>query len=204
MHVHQSLFKGGENAFFDGKDKYHLSKIAKHYIGGLLTHAREICAINSQWVNSYKRLVPGYEAPVYVSWARRNRSTMVRVPMYKPGKAKATRVEFRSPDPACNPYLAFAVQIAAGLEGINKKYPLPEPIELDVFEMDENERAKAGIISLPGSLFEAIQEVSKSKLVREALGDHIFEKFVANKIKEWDAFRIHVSKYEIDTYLPVL
>ncbi len=204
MHVHQSLFKGAENAFFDPKDKYHLSKIAKHYIAGILIHAREICAVTSQWVNSYKRLVPGYEAPVYVSWARRNRSAMVRVPMYKPGKAKATRIEFRAPDPACNPYLTFAVQIAAGLEGINKKYPLPEPIELDIFEMDEKERAKAGITSLPGSLFEAIQEVSKSKLVREALGDHIFEKFVANKIKEWDAFRIHVSKYEIDTYLPVL
>jgi glutamine synthetase len=204
MHVHQSLFKGSENAFFDPKDKYHLSKIAKHYIAGILIHAREICAVTSQWVNSYKRLVPGYEAPVYVSWARRNRSAMVRVPMYKPGKAKATRIEFRAPDPACNPYLTFAVQIAAGLEGINKKYSLPEPIELDIFEMDEKERAKAGITSLPGSLFEAIQEVSKSKLVREALGDHIFEKFVANKIKEWDAFRIHVSKYEIDTYLPVL
>jgi glutamine synthetase len=129
---------------------------------------------------------------------------MVRVPMYKPGKANATRIEFRAPDPACNPYLTFAVQIAAGLEGINKKYPLPEPIEQDIFEMDEKARIKAGITSLPGSLFEAIQEVSKSKLVREALGDHIFEKFVANKIKEWDAFRIHVSKYEIDTYLPVL
>jgi len=204
MHVHQSLFKGAENAFFDPKDKYHLSKIAKHYIAGILTHAREICAVTSQWVNSYKRLVPGYEAPVYVSWARRNRSAMVRVPMYKPGKANATRIEFRAPDPACNPYLTFAVQIAAGLEGINKKYPLPEPIEQDIFEMDEKARIKAGITSLPGSLFEAIQEVSKSKLVREALGDHIFEKFVANKIKEWDAFRIHVSKYEIDTYLPVL
>jgi glutamine synthetase len=204
MHVHQSLFKGKENAFFDIKDKYHLSKVGKYYIAGLLSHAREICAVTSQWVNSYKRLVPGYEAPVYVSWARRNRSAMVRVPMYKPGKANATRAEFRAPDPACNPYLAFAVQIAAGLEGIDKKYPLPEPIEEDIFEMNEKAREKAGIISLPGNLFEAIQEVSKSKLVKNALGDHIFEKFITNKIKEWDAFRIHVSKYEIDTYLPVL
>jgi len=204
MHVHQSLFKGKENAFFDIKDKYHLSKIGKYYIAGILTHAPEICAVTNQWVNSYKRLVPGYEAPVYVSWARRNRSAMVRVPMYKPGKANATRAEFRAPDPACNPYLAFAVQIAAGLEGIDKKYTLPEPIEEDIFEMDEKARKKAGITSLPGSLFEAIQEVSKSKLVRNALGDHIFDKFIENKIKEWDNFRIHVSKYEIDTYLPVL
>jgi len=204
MHVHQSLFKGKENAFFDIKDKYHLSKVGKWYIAGLLTHAREICAVTSQWVNSYKRLVPGYEAPVYISWARRNRSAMVRVPMYKPEKANATRAEFRAPDPACNPYLAFAVQIAAGLEGVDRKYPLPEPVEEDIFEMDEKARKKAGIISLPGNLFEAIQEVSKSKLVKDALGDHIFDKFIENKVKEWDAFRIHVSKYEIDTYLPVL
>ena len=204
MHVHQSLFKGKENAFFDAKDKYHLSKIGKSYIAGILVHAPELCAITNQWVNSYKRLVPGYEAPVYVAWARRNRSAMVRVPMYKPGKPNATRAEFRAPDPACNPYLAFAVQLAAGLEGIDKKYVLPEPVEEDIFEMDEKARAKAGIISLPGSLFEAIQEISRSKLVRNALGDHIFDKFIENKKKEWDAFRIHVSKYEIDTYLPVL
>jgi len=204
MHVHQSLFKGDENVFFDGKDKYNLSKEGKHYIAGILSHAREIVAVTNQWVNSYKRLVPGYEAPVYVSWARRNRSAMVRVPMYKPGKAKATRMEFRAPDPACNPYLAFAVQIAAGLKGMEKEYPLPEPIEQDIFEMDEKAREDAGITSLPGNLFEAINEVSKSELVREALGDHIFSKFVENKKREWDRFRIHVSKYEIDTYLPVL
>ena len=204
MHVHQSLFKGDENAFFDAKDKYHLSAVGKSYIAGILTHARELCAVTNQWVNSYKLLVPGYEAPVYVSWARRNRSAMLRVPMYKPGKAKATRIEFRAPDPACNPYLAFAVQIAAGLKGIEKKYTLPDPIEKDIFEMDEKAREEAGITSLPGNLFEAIQEVSKSELVREALGDHIFEKFLENKKKEWDAFRTHVSKYEIDTYLPLL
>jgi glutamine synthetase len=204
MHVHQSLFKGGENAFFDAKDKYQLSAIGKQYIAGILAHSCEITAICSQWVNSYKRLVPGYEAPVYVSWARRNRSAMVRVPMYKPGKAKATRIEFRSPDPACNPYLAFAVMVAAGIKGIEKKYKLPEPVEEDIFEMHAEEREKAGIISLPGSLFEALQEVSKSKLVRETLGDHIFFKFLENKHREWDAFRTHVSQFEIDNYLPVL
>jgi glutamine synthetase len=204
MHVHQSLFKGDENAFFDSDDKFNLSQTAKYYIAGIMKHAREFSAITNQWVNSYKRLVPGYEAPVYVSWAHRNRSAMVRVPMYKPGKSKATRVEFRSPDPACNPYLAFAVQIAAGLTGIDNKYELPEPIEQDIFEMNENAREEAGITSLPGSLFEAIQEVSQSTIVREALGDHIFEKFIANKKKEWNEYRIHVSQYEIDKYLPIL
>jgi len=204
MHVHQSLFRGRENAFFDAKDQYHLSTVGKQYIAGILTHAREITAICNQWVNSYKRLVPGYEAPVYVSWARRNRSAMVRVPMYKPGKDTATRMEYRSPDPACNPYLAFTVMLAAGIKGIEKKYKLPDPVEEDIFEMNEHEREKAGIISLPGSLYEAIQEVSRSTLVREALGDHIFTKFIENKHKEWDAFRIHVSQFEIDNYLPVL
>jgi glutamine synthetase len=204
MHVHQSLFKAGKNAFFEEKDKYHLSTIGKQYIAGILTHAPEITAVCNQWVNSYKRLVPGYEAPVYVSWARRNRSAMVRVPMYKPGKANATRMEYRSPDPACNPYLAFAVMLAAGLKGIENKYKLPAPIEEDIFEMNEEERDKAGIISLPGSLHEAIVEVQKSKLVRETLGDHIFNKFIENKKREWDAFRTHVSRFEIENYLPVL
>ncbi len=204
MHTHQSLFKGSKNAFFDGSDKYHLSKTAKHYIAGLMTHAPEITAVCNQWVNSYKRLVPGYEAPVYVSWARRNRSAMIRVPMYKPGKEKATRIEYRSPDPACNPYLAFAVMLAAGLQGMEKKYTLPEPVEEDIFEMDEKARAKAGITSLPGSLHEAMQLVEKSKLVRETLGDHIFDKFVENKRVEWDRFRTHVSQFEIERYLPML
>jgi len=204
MHVHQSLFKGSKNAFFDVKDKYHLSGIAKHYIAGIMRHARELTAVTNQWVNSYKRLVPGYEAPVYVAWARRNRSTMVRVPMYKPGKENATRIEFRSPDPACNPYLAFTVMLAAGLKGIAGKYPLPEPVEHDVFEMDEKARAKAGITSLPGNLFEALQEVQKSTLVNEALGDHIFNKFVENKVKEWDLYRIYVTDFELKRYLPML
>jgi len=204
MHVHQSIFKGSKNCFFDGRDKYNLSKMAKHYIAGIMTHAPEITAICNQWINSYKRLVPGYEAPVYVSWARRNRSAMVRVPMYKPGKEKATRMEYRSPDPACNPYLAFAVMLAAGMKGVEKAYPLPEPIEEDIFEMDEKARAKAGITSLPGSLYEALVAVQGSKLVRDTLGDHVFDKFVENKKVEWDRFRIHVSQYEIDRYLPML
>jgi glutamine synthetase len=204
MHVHQSLFKGDKNAFFDIKDKYHLSKMAKQYIAGILNHAPEITAVCNQWVNSYKRLVPGYEAPVYVSWARRNRSAMVRVPMYKPGKEKATRMEYRSPDPACNPYLAFAVMLAAGLKGIEKNYKLPDPVEADIFEMDEKARADAGITSLPGSLYEALLLVQKSELVRSILGDHIFEKFIENKKVEWDRFRTHVSQYEIDRYLPML
>ena len=204
MHTHQSLFKGEKNAFFDADDKYGLSTEAKSYIAGLLAHAREICTVVAQWVNSYKRLVPGYEAPVYVSWARRNRSALVRVPMYKPGEEKATRAEFRCPDPACNPYLAFAVMLAAGLKGIEEKYELPEPVEEDIFEMTEADRSERGIKSLPGSLAEAIAETEKSELVREALGDHIFEKFIANKKIEWDGYRTHVSAYEIDKYLGVL
>jgi len=204
MHVHQSLFKDSINAFYDPQDQYNLSLIAKSYIAGIMRHARELAAITNQWVNSYKRLVPGYEAPVYISWARRNRSTMVRVPMYKPGKEQATRIEFRSPDPACNPYLAFAVMLAAGLKGIEGNYPLPEPIEEDIYEMDEEAREQAGITSLPGNLFEALQEVEKSELVRETLGDHIFNKFVANKKIEWDRYRIHVSQFEIEKYLPIL
>jgi glutamine synthetase len=204
MHTHQSLFKGDENDFFDPDDKYNLSLSGKSYIAGLLTHAREICSLVAQWVNSYKRLVPGYEAPVYISWARRNRSALVRVPMYKPGKAKATRVEFRCPDPACNPYLAFAVMLAAGLKGMQEGYELPEPVEEDIFEMSAEVRAGRGIESLPGSLAEAIVETENSDLVREALGDHIFEKFITNKKIEWDQYRTHVSEYEMKKYLPIL
>ena len=204
MHVHQSLFRGDQNAFFDADDPQHLSKIGKAYIAGLLKHAKEICLVVAQWVNSYKRLVPGYEAPVYVSWARRNRSALVRVPMYKPEKAKATRAEFRCPDPACNPYLAFAVMLAAGLEGIKNNYELPAPVEEDIFEMDLKRRSQAGIESLPGSLDEAIAATESSKVVREALGDHIFEKFLDNKKIEWDQYRSQVTPWELDKYLPVL
>ncbi|OGP60774.1 MAG: glutamine synthetase [Deltaproteobacteria bacterium RBG_13_52_11b] len=204
MHTHQSLFKGDKNAFFDAKDPFHLSKSARSYIAGILKHAPEFTSITSQWINSYKRLVPGYEAPVYLSWARRNRSALVRIPMYKPGKEKATRVELRSPDPACNPYLAFAVMLAAGLKGIEKGYELREPVEEDIFEMSEETRKKHGIESLPGNLLEAIQLTEKSELVKETLGDHIFEKFIANKKIEWDQYRTHVSQFELDRYLSIL
>jgi glutamine synthetase len=204
MHVHQSLFSGSKNAFYDASDKYHLSKIGKHYIAGILKHSREITAVLNQWVNSYKRLVPGYEAPVYISWARRNRSALVRVPMYKPGKEKATRIEFRSPDPACNPYLAFAVMLAAGLKGIEKEYPLADPVEEDIYEFTPEKRRKMKIDELPGNLFEAVSLVEKSQLVREALGDHIFNKFIENKKIEWDRYRVHVSEYEIEKYLPIM
>jgi glutamine synthetase len=204
MHTHQSLFKGDKNAFFDPKDEFHLSKIARSYMAGILKHSKEITSITSQWVNSYKRLVPGYEAPVYISWARRNRSALVRVPMYKPGKEKATRMELRSPDPACNPYLAFAVMLAAGLKGIEKGYELPPPVEEDIFEMSEEARKRHGIESLPGNLLEAIQLTEQSELVRETLGDHIFQKFIENKKIEWDQYRTHVSQFELEKYLPLL
>jgi glutamine synthetase len=204
MHTHQSLFLGDKNAFSDLSDSYHLSAQAKGYIAGLLKHAREITAVCNQWVNSYKRLVPGYEAPVYISWARRNRSTMIRVPMYKPGKEVATRVEYRAPDPACNPYLAFAVMLAAGLKGMEANYPLPDPVEEDIYHMSKGERERQGIKDLPGSLYEAIEEMEKSELVRQTLGDHIFNKFIENRMIEWENYRLHVSQYEVDRYLPIL
>jgi glutamine synthetase len=204
MHVHQSLFKGNKNAFFVKDDEYHLSKEAKSYIAGILTYASEITAVCNQWVNSYKRLVPGYEAPVYLSWARRNRSDLIRVPEYKPGREQATRIEFRSPDPACNPYLAFSVMLAAGLDGIEKGLVPPEPIEENVYEMTEAERKERGIGTLPASLWEAIALTEKSELVRKALGDHVFDAFITNKKVEWDYYRTQVTDYEIQRYLPVL
>lgn len=204
MHVHQSLFKGTKNAFFDQNDAYHLSKTAKHYIAGLLLHAPEITSVTNQWVNSYKRLVPGYEAPVYLSWARRNRSDLIRVPEYKLGKENATRIEFRSPDPACNPYLAFSVMLAAGLEGIEKEYKVPDPVEENVYEMTEDERKERGIGILPASIFEAIQLTETSELVRKALGDHVFDAFIKNKKIEWNQYRTQVTEYELKKYLPVL
>ena len=204
MHVHQSLFKGERNAFFDSEDSYHLSKTAKSYIAGLLKHAPEITAVCNQFVNSYKRLVPGYEAPVYLSWARRNRSDLVRVPEYRPGKEKATRVEFRSPDPACNPYLAFSVMLAAGLEGIEKGLEPPAPVEENVYEMSVQEREERGIGVLPASLLEAIQVAEHSELVRKALGDHVFDAFIQNKKIEWDEYRSQVTEFELDRYLPIL
>lgn len=204
MHVHQSLFQGKKNVMYSAGDPFHLSDEGKYYIAGLLKHAPEITAVTNQWINSYKRLVPGYEAPVYICWARRNRSALVRVPMYKPGKEVATRVEFRSPDPGANPYLAFSVMLAAGLAGIANKYELPEPKEKNIFHMTEAERTAEGIYSLPGSLNEALQNTEKSELVKEALGDHVFNAFIANKKAEWDAYRINVTQWELDRYLPIL
>jgi glutamine synthetase len=204
MHVHQSLFKGERNAFFDKNDEYHLSKVARGYIAGLLGHAPEITAVTNQWVNSYKRLVPGYEAPVYLSWARRNRSDLIRVPEYRPGREKATRIEFRSPDPACNPYLAFSVMLAAGLDGIEKGLEPPPPVEENVYEMTEQQRQERGINTLPASLLEAILLAEKSQLVREALGDHVFEAFIQNKKIEWNNYRAQVTEYELKKYLPIL
>ena len=204
MHTHQSLFKGEKNLFFDPKDKYHLSKMAKGYVAGLLRHVQEFTLVTNQWVNSYKRLVAGYEAPVYISWGRRNRSSLIWVPMYKPGRYKATRIELRSPDPACNPYLAFSAMLAAGLKGIEGKYELPEPIEENIYEMSPEERVKSKIEFLPDTLENATREMGKSELVRETLGDHIFHHLIANKEVEWDAYKIHISQYELDKYLPLL
>lgn len=204
MHVHQSLFKGERNAFFDPDDPYHLSAVAKGYIAGLLYHARAITLVTNQWVNSYKRLLPGFEAPVYLSWARRNRSDLIRIPEYKPGKEIHTRIEYRSPDSACNPYLAFAVMLAAGLDGIENERPLPPPVEENVFELSAAERAARGIEMLPGSLIEAIEVAEKSAFLREALGDHVFESLIANKRIEWDRYRRHITDFELREYLPIL
>ncbi len=204
MHTHQSLFKGSANAFFEKGGQYHLSKVAQQFIAGLLKHAVEITSVTNQWVNSYKRLVPGYEAPVYICWAQMNRSALIRVPMYKPGKEKATRIEYRSPDPACNPYLAFSVMLAAGLEGIKNNYKLTEPANDNIYHMGEEQRDRVGIKSLPEDLLEAIKITEKSKLVRECLGDKVFEYFIRNKKVEWDEYKAQVTQYEIDRYLPIL
>ena len=204
MHLHQSLKKGNKNAFFDANDKYHLSEVAKQFIAGQLAHAREICALTAQWVNSYKRLVAGYEAPVYISWAQRNRTTLIRVPHYRPGNERATRAELRCPDPTCNPYLAFSVMLAAGLEGIEKKYKLPPPVEPNIYKMEMSEIETRKLVALPGSLFEAIQETEKSQFVKEALGEHIFNRFLLNKHKEWENYRIQITSHELRNYLPIL
>lgn len=204
MHVHQSLFKGERNAFFDPEDTYHLSAVAKGYIAGLLHHSRGITLVTNQWVNSYKRLLPGFEAPVYMSWARRNRSDLVRIPEYKPGSEVHTRVEYRSPDSACNPYLAFAVMLAAGLDGIEHERPLPEPIEENVFEMSDRDRTARGIGTLPGSLIEAIEAAEQSELLRSALGPHVFESLIQNKRIEWERYRRHITDFELSEYLPIL
>ena len=206
MHVHQSLFTKGGNAFFDADDPqgYNLSTVGKQYIAGLLKYAPEFCAVTNQFVNSYKRLVPGYEAPVYITWARRNRSAMVRVPMYKPGKENATRIELRSPDPSANPYLAFAVMLGAGLKGIEEGLELPAEATNNIFHMTEDELAAADIKMLPENLGEAIDLFEHSEVMREILGDHIHRFFVENKKAEWNEYKAHVTTWEKDKYLAIL
>jgi glutamine synthetase len=204
MHTHQSLFRGDRNAFFDAEDEHHLSGTGRAYIAGILRHAPEITLVTNQWVNSYKRLVPGFEAPVYVCWARRNRSSLVRVPQYKPGKEEATRIEYRSPDPACNPYLAFAAMLAAGLAGIEGAYELPPEASNNIYEMTDDQRREAGIESLPQDLHDAISLAEGSEVLREALGDHVHEYLIRNKRAEWDAFKAYVTPYELERYLPIL
>ncbi len=212
MHVHQSLWKNGKNIFFGKNDKYYLSKQARHYMAGLMTHAREISAVLCQWVNSYKRLIEGYEAPVYIAWGQRNRSAYIRVPEYQPGKEQATRIELRCPDPSCNLYLAFATMLMAGIRGIEKKYPLPDPVEENIYQMSNHKQKSYNIKVLPSSLEEATKIMKKSDLVKETLGDHIFHKFLANKQWEIEEYNKNVSKefekqvsdFEIKKYMPFL
>ena len=204
MHTHQSLFKDGRNAFFDGDDEWSLSDAGKAFIAGQLRHAREISAVFAQWVNSYKRLVPGYEAPVYVAWSRRNRSALIRIPLYKPGAEQATRAEIRCPDPACNPYLTFATLLHAGLEGIEQGYELPDPMETNLYHLTPEQRKERGIVSLPETLGEAIDALAESDLARKALGPHIFDRYVELKRGEWDDYRVQLTDWELKKYLAVL
>ena len=201
MHLHLSLFKGDTNAFHSENDPYNLSDTAKSFMAGLLRHAGEIAAVTNQTVNSYKRLVPGFEAPVHVSWARNNRSGLIRVPVPKRGNEHATRIELRSPDPACNPYLAFSVILAAGLRGIEQGYELPMESDANLFEMGDDALTKLGVEQLPQSLNDALRMMESSTLVAEALGEHIFEWFLRNKRAEWRKYKTHVSQFEVDTYL---
>jgi glutamine synthetase len=202
MHTHLSLFEGDTNAFYDADDPYRLSTVARSFIAGLLHHAPEITAVTNQLVNSYKRLIVGYEAPVYVSWARNNRSALVRVPITKEGKSSSTRIEYRSPDPACNPYLAYSVVLAAGLAGIEGGYELPSEASSNLYELTPEERLAVGIRPLPQSLADALNEMERSELVADALGEHIFEWFLRNKRSEWADYKAHVSAFELARYLP--
>jgi glutamine synthetase len=202
MHTHLSLFSGERNAFYDAADPYFLSLTAKQFLAGILKHAREITAVTNQWVNSYKRLVPGYEAPTSVTWARHNRSALVRVPTPKRNRESSTRIEYRAPDPACNPYLAYTVLLAAGLRGIEQGYELPP--ELHNQELTAAEMMASGIAQLPGSLSDAVDVMEASELVRDALGEHVFEWFIRNKRAEWTGYKTHVSQFELDRYLPAL
>jgi glutamine synthetase len=204
MHVHQSLLRDGRNAFYDADDQYYLSDVAKSFIAGQLRHAREISPLFAQWVNSYKRLVPGFEAPVYLAWSRRNRSALIRVPLYHPGKEQATRAELRCPDPSCNPYLCFAGMLHAGLEGIEKGYELPEPMEQNLYHLTPEERTQRGIEQLPETLGEAIELAADSELVLRVLGEHAFRRFVEIKRQEWEEYRVQVTPWEIENFLAVL
>jgi len=212
MHVHQSLWREGRNLFFDPAHPYRLSETARGYMAGLMAHARDISAVCSQWVNSYKRLIEGYEAPVYIAWGQRNRSAYIRVPEYQPGKERATRIELRSPDPACNVHLAFAVMFAAGLAGIRDGARLPEPVEENIYRMSNSRQRKFDIRTLPRNLEEAIRLMEKSALVRETLGEGLFGRFLVNKRRELEdyasnvpgEFDKQVSEYETRAYLPVL
>jgi len=201
MHTHQSLFNGdGENVLYDGDDRYKLSSIAYYFMGGQLEYVREIAAVLCPTVNSYKRLVRGYEAPVYICWAQRNRSALIRVPRYSVGREKSTRLELRCPDPSCNPYLAFAVMLAAGLKGIEEKIEPPEPVEEDVYGFDDGKLAKFYIKTLPADLGEAIDEFRKSKLMKETLGEHVFNKYLEAKMTEWNEFQRSVTDWELNKY----
>ncbi|MFI5612291.1 type I glutamate--ammonia ligase [Amycolatopsis sp. NPDC051903] len=204
MHTHVSLFEGDRNAFYDAEDPYELSATGKAFVAGLLHHAKEISAVTNQWVNSYKRLISGSEAPTTVSWGRANRSALVRVPMYSPGKASSRRVEIRTLDSACNPYLAYSVILAAGLKGIEKGYELPPPAEDNIWQLSESERRAAGYAQLPQNLGEALAEMERSELLPDALGEHVYDFFLRNKHREWDNYRSAVTPYELRTLLPVL
>jgi glutamine synthetase len=204
MHLQLSLFRGEENAFYDASDALHLSEAAQHFMAGLLRHAPELALLTNQWVNSYKRLVPGFEAPTYVTWSPRNHSNLLRVPEYRPGLEGSTRVEYRAPDAACNPYLALAGVLAAGLEGIEHQYPLVDSVESDAAHLTPAERAARNIDALPTSLGEAIDRFEPSTLLRTALGDHIFDSLIRNKRHEWNEYRSQVSDWEVNRYLGVL
>lgn len=212
MHVHQSLWAEGKNQFFDHQDSYHLSEMARHYMAGLMHHSQEISAVFCQWVNSYKRLIEGYEAPVYIAWGQRNRSAYIRIPEYQPGKEHATRIELRSPDPACNLYLAFATMFMAGMKGIREGYSLPESVEENIYTMSNSRQKKLNIKTLPANLEKSLNFMQKSELLQETLGSHVFQKFIDNKRWEIAEYRKNVSQeydkqvsaYEIERYLPVL
>ena len=201
MHTHMSLFEGDNNAFYDASDEYHLSKIGKHFVAGLLRHAGEITAVTNQWVNSYKRLVGGGEAPSYICWGRNNRSALVRIPMFKADKSSSARIEFRSIDSACNPYLSYALMLNAGLAGIEGEYELPDEAADDVWALTDRERRALGIQSLPGNLDEAIRLMENSELVADTLGEHVFDFFLRNKRAEWETYRSNVTPYELKAYL---